>query len=148
MPNEKVTFKIDNLKIDVSRATFLINAQRTDLGIPKMELPIVSAMVTISLNDSSNIKWEDIQKLFDLSTALNKKDRIKPVVLEFWSDLSKENPTACYKFNGWISSFRTSNFPGDFDRNGRDGGNFNHYIEMEVTPDYTDGNFKSVKFGN
>jgi hypothetical protein len=145
---EKVTFKIDGLKIDVSRASFLIHAQRTDLGIPKMELPIVSAQVTINLNDTSNIKREDIEKLFDLSMALDKKDRIKPIVLEFWSDLAKKNPTAAYQFNGWISSFRTSNVDGDFDKGGRDGGNYNHYIVMELTPDYTDGNFKSVKFGN
>jgi hypothetical protein len=145
---EKVTFKIDNLKIDVAEATFFIGAQRTDLGIPKMELPVVSANVRINLNDSKNIKWEDIKKLFDLSTALNKADRIKPITLEFWTDLSQQNPTAAYQFNGWISSFRTSNVAGEFEKNARDGSNYNHYIVIELTPDYTDGNFKSVKFGN
>jgi hypothetical protein len=145
---EKVTFKIDSLKIDVAEATFLINAQKTDLGIPKMELPIVLANVRINLNDGKNIKREDIQKLFDLSTALDKTDRIRDITLEFWTDLSQKNPTAAYQFKGWISSFRTSNVAGDFDKNGRDRGQYNHVLDLELTPDTTEGNFKSLKFGN
>ncbi len=144
---EKVTFHIDGQKMDVAEATFEVNALKTDLGIPKMELPIVTAKVRINLNDNTNVDFNVIQKLFDLSTALRKQDRIKPIKLEFWQDLSKENPTVCYSFNGWISAFRTSNVAGDRE-NGRDKGRYNHVIDLELTPDTTEGNFKSVKVGN
>jgi hypothetical protein len=144
---KKVICKIGDLKLNVPEATFEVTSLKTDNGIPKLELPIIRAIVRIDLNEP-NIKFEDIQKLFNLSTALKKQERIQPMVLEFWTDLSQENPTVAYKFNGWISSFRTSNVAGDQDKNGRDGGRYNHFIDVEMTPDTTDANFKSVKVGN
>src|SRR2546422_959159 len=67
---KKVTFKIDNLKIDVPEAAFTIETLTTDNGIPKLELPVISAHVRIDLNENTAITFQDIQNLFDLSTAL------------------------------------------------------------------------------
>src|SRR5215813_968957 len=97
---EKCSFRIGDLKINnVAEATFLMSAQKTDLGVPKADMLNVVVHVRINLNDSKNIKREDIHKLFDLCNCLDKKDRIKEVALEFWEDLSQKDPTAAYQFN-------------------------------------------------
>jgi hypothetical protein len=140
---EKVTFHIDGKPIQAAKASFEVNAQRTDLGIPKMELPLIVARVWINLNDEKNCPFDTIKKLFDLSTALSKKDRIKPVKLEFWSDLKQENPTVCYMFDAWISSFTTTNVTSE-----GDDGHYNHYLILNLTPDTTEGRFQTVKCSN
>jgi hypothetical protein len=140
---EKVTVHVGGRKIDVADATFDVRAQRTDLGIPKMEVPIVSARVRINLNDEQNCDNAAIQELFKLSTEQKKADRIKQIKLEFWTDLSKQNAAVSYEFKGWISSFRTSNVAGE-----RGDGRYNHFLEIEFTPDTTDSNFKCVNVGN
>ena len=145
---KKVTFKIDNLKIDVPEAAFSIETLTTDNGIPKLELPVISANVRIDLNENTTVTFQDIQKLFDLSTALKKQERIKPIVLEFWTDLSQENPTVAYKFDGWIESFRTSNVAGDLNKTGDDRGRYNHVIDLKLRPATDEGNFKKVKVTN
>ncbi|MBO0856958.1 MAG: hypothetical protein J2P21_00585 [Chloracidobacterium sp.] len=146
---EKCSFKIGNVRINnVAEATFLMNAPKTDLGIPKMDMLNVMVRVRINLNDSQNIKREDINQLFDLCYCLDNTARVKDVALEFWEDLSQKDPTAAYQFKGWISSFRTSNVAGDVDTQARDIARYNHVLDLELTPDTTSGNFKSLKFGS
>lgn len=140
---EKVTLHVGSQKLDVAEATFDVSALRTDMGIAKMEVPIILARVRINLNDEKNCDNSVIRELFRLSTEQKKADRIQEIKMEFWNDLSKQNATVSYKFKGWISSFRTSNVAGD-----RGNGRYNHFIDLEFTPDTTEGNFKSVECSN
>jgi hypothetical protein len=139
---EKVTFHFDGTKIDADRATLVVNTRRTELGMPKNELPSVSAIVRINLNDAENAPFDLIQKLFNLSLELNSEKRIKDVKIEFWRDLSQQKAVT-YKFSGWISSFRTSNVDSD-----SAGGNLNNYLELVVEPDTTKKGFPSITAGN
>ena len=143
MAAAKVSFHIDGTRIEAAEAVFAMNAQRTDLGIPKMELPVVSLRVKVNLNDEKACSFQTIKKLFDLTTATNKKDRIKAIKVEYWKDLSMQDPVCTYSFQGWISSFRTSNVGGE-DGNG----NYNHYLDIEVFPDSTEGRYQEIKIGN
>src|SRR5215475_1509926 len=130
---EKATLHVDNkLKIDVAEATFEMNTKDTHKGVPLIEVPIIVARVRINLNDEKNCNNSVIRQLFDLTTKPKKDDRIKQIKLEFWTDLSKENATVSYQFKGWISSFRTSNVTSE-----RDNGRYNHFLELEFTPDTT-----------
>ena len=140
MAAHKASVTIDGTKINAAEAVFAMDAQRTDLGIPKMELPVVSVNVRINLNDEKNCPFQTIKKLFDLSAASNKKDRIKPIKIEFWKDLAMQDVVCTYSFQGWITSFRTSNVGVD--------DNYNHVLDLQLTPDTTDGRYQEVKIGN
>ena len=140
MAAHKASVTIDGTKINAAEAVFAMDAQRTDLGIPKMELPIVSVNVRISLNDEKNCPFQTIKKLFDLSAATNKKDRIKPIKIEFWKDLAMQDVVCTYSFQGWITSFRTSNLGAD--------DSYNHVLDLELSPDITEGRYQEVKIGN
>lgn len=139
---DKVTLTFDGKKIDADRATFMVNTRKTELGMPKNELPLVSAIVRINLNDKENCPFDLVQKLFNLSIELDSTKRIKDVKIEFWNDL-KQKDAVSYSFSGWISSFRTSNLDSD-----SAGGNLNNYLELELLPDTTRKGFPSITAGN
>jgi hypothetical protein len=141
---EKVTVHIGNLKIDAVEACVDVCSSSTQHGIPMMDAPIVMARGRFDLDDEKNIDNQKIQQLYELSTEQKKKDRIKKMKLEFWTDLSKENATVSYEFNGWLSGLKTANVVQTASGNGRT----NHYLEFELTMDSTEGNFRAFRVGN
>jgi hypothetical protein len=139
---EKVTVQIGNLKLDAIDGCVDVCSPSTEHGIPRMEAPVVVARCRFDLDDEKNIDNQKIQQLYELSTEQRKKDRIKKMKLEFWTDLSQEEATVSYEFNGWISGLKTAN------EEKADGTGRNHYLKCELTMDRTEGNFRAFRVGN
>jgi hypothetical protein len=138
----RVSITIDGTKFNAVDAVFSMNTQKDHAGMPVLQTLNTSVQVRVDLNDDKNFPFGNIQKVFNLGNVPN-REKIKEIKVEFWKDDTMKDVICSYKFKGWISQFRTSNINSE---NGLK--NFNHVLDLELTPIINKENYQEITIGN
>jgi len=121
---------------------FEMNTGKDNAGMPSLQTLTTSLLVRFDLHDKEAIPFDKIQKLFNLANVAT-RDKVKPIKIEYWDDDTRQNVICAFKFNGWISSFRTSNVNTDVGDT-----TYNHVLDITFTPVVNQANYKEVQISN
>ena len=134
----RVSVTVDGTKFNAIEAIYSMATQKDAAGMPVLQTLATGVHVRVDLNDDKNIPFGTIKKMFDLGNVPD-RSKLKEIKVEFWKDDTMEDVICTYKFKGWISMFRVQN---------AGGGNYNHLLEMELTPIINKENYQEVTIGN
>jgi hypothetical protein len=136
------TCTIDGTKFRVMDAEFRMDTKSDSAGMAVMGTFESVISVVVDLNDTQNIPFGTIKKLFDLGNVVV-RDKIKDCKIEFWDGDDEKNCIVTYKCKAWISSYRTSNVPRV---NGQR--TDNHLLYLELKPVINKENYQEVTISN
>src|SRR4030095_1080433 len=142
MARGRVSCTIDGTKFQAVEATFEMNTQNDQAGMPTMQTFNTTIHVRIDLHDTTNFPFSNIQKLFNLGNVPT-REKIKAIKLEFWKDDAMQDPICTYQCNAWIKSFRTSNTDSD-----TGGVAFNNVLDLVLMPVIGQADYSAIKIGN
>jgi hypothetical protein len=142
MARGRVSCTIDGTKFQAVEATFEMNTQNDQAGMPTMQTFDTTILVRIDLHDTTNFPFSNIQKLFNLGNVPT-REKVKALKLEFWKDDDMKDPICTYQCNAWIKSFRTSNTDSD-----TGGVAFNNVLDVVFKPVVGQADYSAIKIGN
>jgi hypothetical protein len=138
----RVSCTIDGTKFNAVEAVFAMNTQKDHAGMAVLQTLNTAVQVRIDLNDDKNCPFQTIKTLFELGNVPD-RSKIKSMKIEFWKDDTMKDVICTYAFNGWISSFRTTNVGSDIGST-----TYNHVLDIELTPVINKENHQNVTIGN
>ena len=92
--------------------------------------------VVVNLNDQVNVPFATLKGLFDLANSVS-QEKIKDIVIHFWTDDSATDVICTFSFRGWISQFTTSSDESK-----------NHTLSMSIEPELDEENVLKLTLGN
>ena len=104
-----------------------------------------SVLVMVDLNDQLNLPFGTLQSLFNLALGVT-REKIRDIVLTFWSDDSAENVICSYSFRGWISHYVTTTGLGR--SSGKEDQATNHVLTLTLQPELNQNHFVKIALGN
>lgn len=144
------TAAIGDLKFDVIGAHFGVQTQSNGYpGVPNLPSIGTSIVVLVNLNDQLNLPFAALRQLYAWSCDVS-KEKIKDMVLTFWSDDSADNVICRYTFRGWISSYSTTSGESRGATGGTGGvsSGLNHLLTLAIQPELDSNAFLKVELGN
>ncbi len=133
-------------RASVTVGDFTMNALAVHLGIATIRdgHPGMAYMgsiscgisVVINLNDQVNIPFSTLKGLFDLANSVS-QEKIKDIVIHFWTDDSATDVICSYSFRGWISQFTASSDETS-----------NHTLTLSLEPELDEKNVLKMTLGN
>lgn len=125
---------IDGDKIWCQSISVGLTTQPNRAGKPAIGAFHVHIEAVVDLHN--DITFDVLKKLFDLAKIVT-SDKIKPIVIEFWTDESHNDVVCSYSLDGWISHFQTHS-----------GGGGNHTLVMTIQPTLDQQNVFSLDMSN
>jgi hypothetical protein len=142
MARGRVSCTVDGTKFQAVEATFEMNTQSDQAGMPTMQTFNTTIHIRIDLHDTKNFPFSNIQKIFNLGNVPT-REKIKDLKLEFWEDDDMKNVICSYQCKAWVKSFRTSNTESD-----TGGVAFNNILDVVFMPVVNQSDYKEIKIGN
>jgi hypothetical protein len=140
------TVTVDGTKFDAVSTQVVFRTDKDRAGMPQMGSLQTEIRVWVDFHDDTNLPHSALKKLFDLSNVVT-RDKVKDMKIEFWKDDAHQDALCSYSFKGWISGFHTCNPSGSPDA-GRDAGQLNHILVLDLEPSLNQQNFKDVSMSN
>jgi hypothetical protein len=106
------TVTVDGDKFHAYTAHVGISTDHDHNGLPQMGTLRTAINVVVDINDTDNVPFATLQKLFDLANVVT-RDKIKDIKIEFWKDEKMQDAICSYTFRGWISSHVVSTGAGN-----------------------------------
>jgi len=138
------TVTIDGTKFEAVSTQVVFTTAKDRSGMPEMGSLTTRIRVWADFHDDKNLPFAAMQKLFTLANVVT-RDKIKAIKVEFWKDEKHSAALCCYKFQGWISNFETSNPP--LEMNGS-APSLNHMLVMDLEPVLNQENFQNIALTN
>lgn len=112
-------------------------------SLPLMSSMQVSVDCLIDFHDDGNVPYSTLQQVFSLAQKPKTGSYVEMKV-EYWKDETKSTALCSYNFQGWVSSFKTYNPPGQTaSPNG-----FNHMWLLTLEPSMNSQNYTQLSMGN
>ena len=130
------TITIDGTRFNALSANVGLDTDHDHTGLPMMGSLMTSISATVDANDTGNLPYGSLSKLFNLANIAT-RDKVAPVKVEFWQDEKQQDAICSYTFEGWISSFHLTG-----------GGGANHTLHLRITPTLDQQNYHKLTMGN
>jgi hypothetical protein len=142
------TCTIDGTKFDAVESSVVFETAKDRAGMPQMGSLRTTIYVVVDFHDDKNMPYATMSKLFGLANVVT-RDKLKDMKIEFWKDDSHQDALACYKFKGWISSFKTCNpAGGDTSATTTKAPPLNHMLILYLEPVMNQQNFQEIALSN
>lgn len=130
------TVTVDGTRFDAESVHVGIETAHHNYGMPMMGVSQYIFECSADANDTKNLPFESLSRLFDLANIVN-GEKIVDIKIEFWQDESQRDVICTYSFRGWISEFHTTSGSGS-----------NHSVYMTFIPALEKNQYVNVRMGN